>query len=95
MYKGCLVRPSTKAWLGLGLYVVTADAMLPPGETMSERVDDWIEEHPIATIATVGAVTLHLLNVYEHYNLEKYDVINKLANMITKGTVWNENHQKN
>ena len=75
------VRPSTVAWGVLAAGVATYDALCPPGETLSERVDSAIENHPIATIVAVGAVALHLLNVYEHYGLERLDVIHRIAEL--------------
>ena len=79
------MRPSTKAWVALGAGVAAYDVLAPPGETMSERVDDWIEVHPVATITAVGAVALHLLNVFDNYNIQKYDVIHQTASIIRKG----------
>lgn len=59
------MRPSTKAWVGLGLGVVTYDVMCPPGETLSEGLDR-LMEHPIykfMCIGMVGTTALHLCNV--------------------------------
>lgn len=76
------LRPSTIAWLALGVGVAAYDYLAPQGETMSEAVDRAIERHPIATIAAVGAVALHLLNVFESYHIEQYDLIHQLAERV-------------
>ena len=78
------MRPSSKAWVALGIGVVTYDVLAPPGETLSERVDSALENHPMATIAAVGAVALHLLNVFDNYNLERYDIIHQAATVVRK-----------
>lgn len=56
-------RTSTKAWAVLALGVVTYDLLCPKGETLSEGVDGWLADKPLATIGAIGATTLHLLNV--------------------------------
>ena len=59
------MRYGTKAWIGLGAYLVAAEAFAPKGEMLSERVDDWLMHHP-AKCVVYGAVTvtaLHLLNI--------------------------------
>lgn len=76
------MRPGNKAWAVLGLGVCAYDYLAPPGETMSESVDRAIEKHPVATIVAIGAVTLHLLNVYEHYHLERLDPIHIVASRL-------------
>lgn len=68
-------------WAFIAASVAVIDVCAPPGKTLSEKVDDWIEHHPVATIATVGAVALHLVNAFDHYKLEKYDVIHRLGNL--------------
>lgn len=75
------VESSTIAWGVLAAGVATYDALCPHGQTLSEGVDRAIEKHPVLTILAVGAVALHLLNVYEHYGLERLDVIHKLAEL--------------
>ena len=56
-------RPSTRAWLALAAGVTAFDVLSPPGETMSERVDDWIEDHKALTYAAIGVTALHLANL--------------------------------
>ena len=66
------MRPSTKAWLGLGVGVAAYDILAPSGETLSERVDTALEGSPIKRALTLGAIgvtALHLSNVLP----EKYD----------------------
>lgn len=78
------MRPSSVAWAAIGAGVIAYDVLAPAGETLSERVDDAIESHPIATIAAVGAVALHLCNVFESYHIEKFDVIHQAASIVRK-----------
>lgn len=59
------MRPSTKAWGVLGLGVVSYDVLCPPGETLSEGLDNGLE-HPIFKFLLIGAIgttALHLMNV--------------------------------
>lgn len=65
------LRPSTKAWLGLGAYVALYDIFAPQGETLSEGMDRALEHNKCRYIALGGiAVTAaHLANVIP----QKYD----------------------
>lgn len=72
-------RPSNLAWGALAAGVVVYDYLAPSGETLSEAVDRAVDKHPVATAAAVGAVALHLLNAFEKYQLERYDLIHQLA----------------
>jgi hypothetical protein len=65
------MRYSTKAWLGLGAYVVATEVCAPQGELLSEAVDRWLEKHPARTVSALAitGTTLHLLNLLP----EKYD----------------------
>lgn len=59
------LRYGTKAWIGLAAYILVAEVCAPAGETLSERVDDWLLTHP-AKAFSYGAVTItaaHLLNI--------------------------------
>lgn len=56
-------RPSTVAWASIGAGILAYDMMCKKGETLSERVDDWLIKYPRTTYAAVGAVALHLLNL--------------------------------
>ena len=57
------MRPSEAAWISLGVGVVAYEAFCGDGELMSEQVDRWIDEHPIATRVAIGTVALHLANL--------------------------------
>jgi hypothetical protein len=65
------MRYSTKAWLGLGAYVVTTEVCAPDGELLSQAVDRWLEKRPGRTVSvlTIVATALHLLNLLP----ERYD----------------------
>jgi hypothetical protein len=58
------LRYGTKAWLGLAAYLAVVEALAPQGETLSERVDDWLVRHPGKALVhlLVGATALHLIN---------------------------------
>ena len=59
------MRYGTKAWIGLAAYLAVVEVRAPHGETLSERVDDWLAAHPTKAIVytIVGATALHLLNL--------------------------------
>jgi hypothetical protein len=65
------MRYSTKAWLGLGAYVVATEVCAPDGELLSQAVDRWLEKRPGRTVSavTIVATALHLLNLLP----ERYD----------------------
>lgn len=67
------MRYGKKAWIGLAVYLAIVEAFAPAGETLSETVDDWIEQHPGKAVwhLLVGLVGAHLLNLIP----EKYDPI--------------------
>lgn len=60
------MRASHKAWCALGLGVVIYDILSPPGETMSEAFDGWMDGKG-KTYASLGVVVLamHLLNLVD------------------------------
>jgi hypothetical protein len=60
------MRYSTKAWLGLGAYVVAIEVCAPEGELLSQAVDRWLEKHPARTVSalTITGIALHLLNLF-------------------------------
>lgn len=70
------MRYATKAWIGLAAYLTIVEALAPDGETLSEAVDDWIEQHPgkAAWWVLVGAFSAHLLNLIP----QRYDPVHKL-----------------
>lgn len=70
-------RPSTIAWGVLAAGVAAYDIYSPEGETLSERVDDWLE-NPISkavAISAIGVTALHLANVLP----EKIDPFHRLT----------------
>lgn len=70
------LRPSTKAWIGLGAYVAAYDILAPKGETLSEGVDRMLE-HDKCKYVAIGGVALtaaHLINLLP----PKYDPFHKV-----------------
>lgn len=56
------MRPSTKAWIGIGLGVAAYDALCPQEEQLSKRFDEWMDK-PITRLVSLimlGAVAGHL-----------------------------------
>jgi hypothetical protein len=56
------LRPSTKAWIGLGAYVAAYDILAPKGETLSEGVDRALE-HDTCRYVTLGGIALTALHL--------------------------------
>jgi hypothetical protein len=52
------------AWIATGIFVVVHNIMCPPGGTMSEKFDEWIEEHPVLARTVVVVVAGHIINVW-------------------------------
>lgn len=65
------------AWLALGWGVAVYDYAAPEGQMLSEGVDRALEKHPLLTVAAVGTVALHLLNVLP----ERIDPLHQLSVM--------------
>lgn len=59
------MRASEKAWIGLAAGVTTYDIFCPKGETLSERVDDWLEHpvHRVIALGAIGVTAAHLANI--------------------------------
>ena len=76
------MRYGTKAWIGLAAYLAVVEALAPKGETLSERVDLWIEKHPGKALwhAGVFIVGAHLLNLIP----PKYDPIHQAFTKILR-----------
>jgi hypothetical protein len=51
-----------RAWVTLGLGVIGWNLMCEEGCTFSERMDEWLTAHPVATRAGVLVLTAHLIN---------------------------------
>lgn len=56
------VRRSERVWLAIGGAVLVHNATAALGDTLSERMDEWILAHPMLVRAGIGAVALHLAN---------------------------------
>lgn len=72
-------RPSTIAWGTVAAGIAAYDFMCPEGETMSERVDSWLE-NPRTRILAIGAVAItasHLLNLLP----ERIDPFHRLTEL--------------
>ena len=60
------MRPSERAWLGLGAGIAVYEVLCPRGETLSECVDAALEGSPLTRAVTLGAIgvtALHLANL--------------------------------
>lgn len=70
------MRYATKAWIGLAVYIAAVEIAAPPGETLSEAVDNWIERHPGKALwyAGVFVVATHLLNLMP----KRFDPIHRM-----------------
>ena len=56
-------RPGIFAWAALVIGVVAYDAACPPGHTMSEEVDRWLDTSPVVVWVVLGLVAAHLLTL--------------------------------
>lgn len=59
------MKTPDKMWLGIAGSVAAYDVLCRPGETLSERMDDYMEK-PLGkalTVLAVGTVALHLTNI--------------------------------
>lgn len=68
------------AWAALAAGIIAYDVLAPDGETLSEGVDRALERHPVATLATIGTVALHLANILP----PAIDPLHRLGNLIRK-----------
>lgn len=72
-------RSSTLAWATLVAGVTAYDYFCAPGDTMSERVDDWLEK-PTTRVLALGAIGItaaHLANVLP----ERVDPFHRLTSL--------------
>lgn len=71
------LKKADAAWGAIVAGVVAYDVFCPKGETLSERVDDYMETRPgkLAAYSIIGATALHLCNILP----DKYDPIHLLA----------------
>lgn len=56
------MRPGDKAWLALGVGVLSYDALCGDGETMSETADAYMLSRPWLVRAIAFAVAAHVAN---------------------------------
>jgi len=69
------MRYGNQAWVGLGIYLAVVELLAPPGETLSEAMDSWLERHPGKALCymAVGVTALHLVNAIP----QRYDPIHQ------------------
>lgn len=56
------MRRSDKAWVGVGVSILTYQLTAPEGELMSEAMDRYLAARPWVTRTVVVAIALHLIN---------------------------------
>lgn len=71
------LRPSTKAWLATLAFVGVYDVLSRPGETMSERYADFVDDHPAVAWGAVAITAAHLLDILP----DQIDPIHNLAKL--------------
>lgn len=68
------MTPADRAWVTLGAGILGWDLFCNDGDTLSERVDDYLTTHPILTRAVIAVVAVHLANAIT----PRYDPIHRL-----------------
>ncbi|WOI85954.1 DUF7427 family protein [Rhodococcus qingshengii] len=71
------------AWAGIAVGVLAYDYLCPPGKTLSERMDTYLE-HPhgkYAAYAAIGVTALHLANVYDRLGIKWADPFHQATKM--------------
>lgn len=73
------LKPADAAWTAIVAGVATYDMLCRPGDTLSERMDDYLEHKTgrYITYAAVGMTALHLCNLIK----PKYDPIHQLTKL--------------
>ena len=73
------LRYGNKAWLGLGIYLAVVELLAPPGETLSEAMDEWLQRHPGKALShiLVGVTAAHLVNLIP----QRYDPIHQVFSL--------------
>lgn len=73
------MRYGNKAWIGLGVYLIVVELLAPPGETLSEAMDEWLKRHPGKALShiTVAVTAGHLLNLIP----PRYDPIHQVFSL--------------
>ena len=67
------MKPADRAWLALAFGVLAYDLLAPPGETLSEGADRYMDSHPWVTRAVAAALVCHVCNVVS----PRYDPIHR------------------
>lgn len=57
------MRPSTAAWIALGIGTIGYEVLASDDELLSVAVDRWLEDHRAVTVATIAITAAHLLNL--------------------------------
>lgn len=57
------MRPSDRAWIVLGGYVVAWDMLCPDDEMLSEASWRYAQHHRVLAYSVVASVALHLTNL--------------------------------
>jgi hypothetical protein len=57
-----MLRPGDKAWIALGVGVLSYDVLCSDGNTMSEAADSYVLRHPWFTRFTAFALAAHCCN---------------------------------
>lgn len=66
-----------KAWLALAGGVILYDVLCPEGQTLSEGVDHFLEEHKLLTLGAIAITAGHLANIIP----QKIDPIHRLVEL--------------
>lgn len=57
------MRPSDKAWIAVGVGVLSYDALCPEGDTLSEAADRYMLRHPWLVRGVAFALAAHVCNL--------------------------------
>lgn len=79
-------HPSNAMWVGIGIGVAAYEVLCPENETLSAGFDRFLT-HRYGRYAAIGGVAMisaHLLNVYEHFEIDHLDPLHQLADYLDK-----------
>jgi hypothetical protein len=73
------MRYGNKAWIGLAVYLAIVEILAPPGETLSEAMDEWLQSHlgKALSYTAVGVTAAHLVNLLP----QQFDPIHRAFDM--------------
>ena len=74
------VTAADRAWIALGIYVVTYDVLARPGQTLSEGADRYMLKHPWLTRGIAVALVGHVCNFLK----PQYDPIHQLFKVLRR-----------